>query len=58
MWESIELSYFGLRIADLKSMRPEIRVRSQPFDRLRAGIQNPGEKQSELSFCQLLATGY
>jgi len=30
---------FGLRIADLKA-------RSQPFDRLRASSQNPGDKRS------------
>jgi hypothetical protein len=39
-----------LRIANLKT-------RSQPFDRLRAGRQETGEKKENICF-ELLATGY
>jgi hypothetical protein len=34
------------------------RVRRQPFDKLRAGSQNPEEKKLKLSSSQLLATDY
>ena len=37
------LDYFGLRISDCGFKK----IRSQPFDKLRAGSQNPGERQSK-----------